>query len=93
MKKTAILFAAALIATSLTGCKGSEKADAKADAAPKASMGVVNSKCPMMTSHPAGTKVTADFKGQKVGFCCAGCLPAWNKLTDEQKAEKLNAAK
>jgi hypothetical protein len=55
-------------------------------------MGIVNTKCPMMLSHAAGTKVVVDFKGQKVGMCCKGCLPAWNKLNDEQKAEKLKAA-
>jgi hypothetical protein len=78
----------------LVGCKGSDKQDAPATDAPaaKASVGVVDTKCPMMLSHAAGTKVVVDFEGQKVGMCCKGCLPAWNKLTDEQKAEKLKAA-
>jgi hypothetical protein len=36
--------------------------------------------------------LTRDFNGQKVGFCCDGCPPAWDKLTDEQKTAKLASA-
>jgi outer membrane lipoprotein SlyB len=99
MKKiTAIALVAALTAVALTGCSSAKKdaaADTKAPAAaPKqASMGVVNSKCPMMLSHPSTAKTTCDYNGQKVGFCCGDCVAGWNKLTDAQKAEKLAAAK
>ena len=79
------------------GCDSSskdKKADAAAPAAPKqANMGIVNTKCPVMPSHPAGVKVVTEHKGQKVGLCCAGCMPAWNKLNDEQKDAALAAAK
>lgn len=96
MKKTATMFVLALAAAALTGCKsadaGKAKEPAKKETPAKASMGIVNSKCPMMPSHAAGSKVTVDFNGQKVGMCCGGCVPAWNKLTDEQKAAKLKAA-
>jgi hypothetical protein len=94
MKKTAALFVTAIALATLAGCASSKK-EAAADtaAAPKqANMGIVNTKCPMMLSHPAGTKVTVDYNGQKVGLCCAGCVGGWNKLTAEQKAEKLKAA-
>jgi len=56
---------------------------------------VVNARCPML-----GTVLQPDlvpeglvrvFKGQKVGFCSPACLPAWDKLTDEQKQAKLQA--
>jgi len=99
MKKTTFAFAASAIALLLGGCQSADKTTPTTPAAPKApeapktgSMGIVNNKCPMMLSHPAGTKVTVDLNGQKVGLCCAGCLPGWNKLTAEQKAEKLKAA-
>ena len=94
MKQTITMTVLALAAAALVGCKGADKKDAPAADASgaKASMGIVNTKCPMMLSHAAGTKVVVDFKGQQVGMCCKGCLPAWNKLNDEQKAEKLKAA-
>lgn len=57
---------------------------------------VVNARCPIMGSKldPANVpaSLTRTFNGQKVGFCCGGCPPKWDKLSDEQKAEKLKAA-
>lgn len=55
---------------------------------------VVNEKCPMC-GHPLDReKVPADlrveFKGKPVGFCGKECIPAWNKLTDEDKQAKLD---
>ncbi len=74
------------------GCK------TKAAAAPtEAKSAFVNTKCPIMGSKIDASKVTAEltreFNGQKVAFCCGGCLPAWDKLTDAQKQTKLDAAK
>lgn len=57
---------------------------------------VINARCPIM-----GTKIdpnnvpanlTREFKGQEVGFCCGSCPPAWDKLSDQQKQEKLEKA-
>lgn len=58
---------------------------------------VVNTKCPItgMAIDPA--TVTADlvkdFKGEKVAFCSAACLPKWDELSDEDKAAKLAASR
>ncbi|MBW8001366.1 MAG: hypothetical protein FVQ80_05020 [Planctomycetes bacterium] len=53
----------------------------------------VNNKCPFMGAPINPDKVTAnltrDYKGKKVAFCCAGCPTKWDKLSDEQKEEKL----
>ena len=61
--------------------------------APAADAGVVNVKCPIMGGAINPAKVpdnlTRTYKGQKVGFCCAGCPDAWDKLSDEQKDAKL----
>jgi hypothetical protein len=57
---------------------------------------VANMRCPIR-----GTKIdpkavpaslTRTFDGKKVGFCCPGCPAAWDKLSDEQKAAKLQAS-
>jgi hypothetical protein len=58
---------------------------------------LVNSRCPIMGSAINPESVTAnltrDYNGQKVGFCCAGCPSAWDKLTDAEKQAKLSAVK
>jgi hypothetical protein len=58
--------------------------------------GIVNARCPIMGTKLDPAKVpdalTRTFQGQKVGFCCGGCPAAWDKLTDPQKQEKLDAA-
>ncbi len=93
--RTALVLCVGLIA--LAGCAkggsaGSSQAGATQPKQPVASMGIVNTKCPIMPSHAAKAKTVADFNGQKVGFCCAGCLPDWNKMSDEQKAAAVKAA-
>ena len=64
--------------------------------APKASPKLVNVRCPIMGAALQADKVSANltrmFKGRKVGFCCAGCLVAWDKLSDAVKVKKLHAA-
>ncbi|NRA96078.1 MAG: hypothetical protein HRU14_07700 [Planctomycetes bacterium] len=60
---------------------------AAADAAPE---GFANAKCPMMQKPIDTNTEAAPWKdGKKVGFCCPGCLPKWNALSDEEKAAKL----
>jgi len=71
--------------------------DAKLKAVlPKQIRGVVNKRCPIMGREidPAEVppNLTRKFQDRTVGFCCAGCLPAWDKLTSSEKAEKLKAA-
>ena len=57
---------------------------------------IVNTRCPIMGSKidPANVpaNLTRAFGGGKVGFCCPGCPAMWDKLTDEQKTAKLQAA-
>ena len=61
----------------------------------QADQGVVNARCPMMGSKIDPKNVpdslTRTFKGKKVGFCCAGCPVAWDKLSDADKQKKLDA--
>ncbi len=58
--------------------------------------GIINSTCPIMKSKIDPTKVpeslTRKWKGQTVGFCCAGCPAAWDKLNETEKDKKLKAA-
>jgi hypothetical protein len=57
---------------------------------------VVNARCPIMGNKidPGNVPddLTREWKGKKIGFCCAACPPKWDKLSDEEKQEKLDAA-
>ena len=73
-------------------------AKAAAAKAPAGPVGVyANTRCPMMGSKIDPKRLTANLtrthNGKKVGFCCAGCPAAWDKLTDTQTAAKLAKAK
>lgn len=56
----------------------------------------VNTRCPIMGTkiNPEKTpeKLTRKFDGKTVGFCCAGCPARWDKLSEEEKAKKLQKA-
>ena len=56
---------------------------------------VANARCPIMGSKIDPGKVpanlTREFDGRKVGFCCAACPPAWDKMPDAAKRAKLQA--
>src|SRR5204862_727250 len=87
----------ALLACALVvgACHSSETKPTKpATPAPtKASMGVMNSKCPMQGEAVDKDDPTLDYKGGKVAFCCKGCMAKFNKLSDTDKAAKVAAAK
>ena len=89
------VLAVALCLAATMGC-AKEETDAPAPEDVKRPA-VVNVRCPIM-NNPVDPKKVPDtlyrkYKGQGVGFCCAGCPAAWDALTDSQKAEKLAKAK
>jgi len=55
---------------------------------------VVNDRCPIMGGKVDPANVPAnlivEFEGKRVGFCCAGCPAAWEKLDDTKKKEALD---
>jgi pectinesterase len=57
---------------------------------------VVNSVCPIMGLKIDPTNVPdsqiREYKGKKIGFCSPTCPAAWDKLSDEEKDGKLQAA-
>ncbi len=55
---------------------------------------IVNARCPIMNTmkidlNNVPAKLMRIYEGKKIGFCCAGCPSAWDKLSDQQKREKL----
>ena len=84
-----------ILAFAVGGCDNEDVSKSPAGGGPSAKTEFVNDRCPMMgtpmdlESVPAS--LTREYKGQKVAFCCAACPTGWDKLTDEQKDEKLSA--
>lgn len=52
----------------------------------------VNAYCAIVLDDPVNPEVFTDYKGQRVGFCCKGCVPKWNALTEAQKDAALAKA-
>jgi hypothetical protein len=58
-----------------------------------ASPGYMNSKCPMKPDCNQPLAVERDHNGQKVGFCCAGCVRQWEQLSAADRDARLKAVK
>lgn len=89
-----------LVALSV-GCSQSTPADASgaadtqaghAAAESDAVLMTVNQTCPIMGGKVTSDGGTVEWNGKLIGFCCPGCEPKWEKLTDNQKTEKLAEA-
>jgi len=50
---------------------------------------LVNRVCPIKEGEVDKESPTRQFKGQTIGFCCAGCEGKWDKKTDEEKMALL----
>ena len=101
MKSPRTIAALTLAAATLTfsfGCcacnDGAMHEDKEKCAAPKpGTITSVNQYCAIMHEDPVDPALaTAEWNGQKVGFCCAGCVPKWNKMTPAQKDAALAGA-
>lgn len=59
-------------------------------------MPTANAMCPIsgkkidMMNTPES--LTTLYQGKKVGFCCPACPPLWEKLTEQEKEQKLEKA-
>src|SRR6056297_414456 len=79
----------------LVGCQPQEEAPVEPTATPETeatSVSFANTECPIMGGEPS-PELTAEYKGQTIGFCCDGCPQKWAKLSAEEKAEKFAAVK
>lgn len=74
-------------AAMLGGCQGGPKGEDEAACAnPKpGTIVTVNQYCAVNNADPVDPSLVREWKGQKIGFCCKGCLPQWDKMTDAEK--------
>ena len=90
--KTVCAVALSVLAASLGACASQSKAEADCKPAQEGAVHAVavNAQCPVMPADDASHSTTlVDYKGQKVAFCCPGCVPKWNAMTDAQKDAAL----
>lgn len=97
---TVVLLLGLLAALAVSnGCASStataENEDKAKCLAPKpGTITTVNADCVIMTDEPVDPSVpAAEWKGQRVGFCCASCIDKWEKLSPAKKDAALAAAK
>jgi hypothetical protein len=91
---TLVVFTAFALVTTLAGCKDKENASAVNTHDHEHTGIYVNARCPIMDSaitDRVPASLVREHKGGKVAFCCAACLPAWDKLSDPEKEAKLKA--
>jgi len=75
----------------LVGCNQSAPTDSAETA--DVSSKTANKVCPIMGGEVTAEGGTIEWNGKLIGFCCPGCEPKWEKLSDEEKSEKLAEAK
>ena len=89
MRYFILLFLAAAVFAS-NGCSQPEPA---ANVAPISISTVpVNTFCPIMGGEVQPDGGSANWNGTTVAFCCEGCAPKWEKLSEADKSAKLAAA-
>lgn len=79
------LAASVVAALAFAACGGSKEKTPEEAAAAAASHGIANAMCPVM-GNPVDVEdpdLFVDYKGQKIGFCCAPCKPKF--LKDPEK--------
>ena len=75
--------AAVFLTASLLACS------AGTDDAAEGGMDFANANCPLMGNPVEADGGSAEFKGHTIGFCCEGCAPKFEKLSETEKLAKL----
>ena len=70
------------------GCANTQKAEDESQCkmVKPGEITTVNRMCVVVNDDPVNPTVEpAVWKGQKIGFCCYGCKPKWNAMSDAEK--------
>lgn len=93
----ALSFLPLAVLASCCTAESAEDCNAPADAMATGGTAVVNEYC--MVNHEDTVKggmahavLVADFQGQKVGFCCPGCVKKWASMSDAEKKKSYAEA-
>ena len=86
MRRAAAIATFAAVAL-FAGCESTQEVEAESQpATTQVSMGTLNETCPL-SGAAVNPDVTADYHGQKIGFCCSDCLGTWDGWSDDRKAK------
>ena len=92
MKKSTLIVASLAAPAICCGCssdgsKTAARGESAASVQKASATKPINKTCPIMNEHdvPASDAATVQYKGQTIGFCCADCIDAWEKMTDAAK--------
>ena len=75
--------------TFAVGCGSPVAEQDQMEEAPEVVM--VNTICPIM-GEAVMEEHTTTWNGKTIGFCCMECQPEWDKLSDDEKTDKLASA-
>ena len=76
-----------------TASAGAMEDESQCEAVKPGKIESVNTVCVIMPSHPVNPATKcSEFNGQKIGFCCAGCIGKWEAMTPDQKTAALTKA-
>jgi hypothetical protein len=98
MRRQTAILSCIVIAALSAGCNSSgshaagEESEAYCRSVKPGEVTTVNHYCAVMNEDPVDPSLSHEWNGQKVGFCCKGCIPRWEKMSDEQKTAALAAA-
>jgi YHS domain-containing protein len=73
MKTTVSFLSLALIAALFIAAPGIGQTTKEAEKKP------VNKTCPIEAGHAIDPKVTTEYEGKTIGFCCSDCIPTFKK--------------
>ena len=77
--------------TFAVGCGSPATENNQSESEPAPTVALANTVCPIM-GEAVNEELTADWNGKTIGFCCKECVPEWNKLSDDEKSDKLASA-
>ena len=77
--------------TFAVGCGSPAAQNNQSESEPAPTVALANTVCPIMGGD-VNEELTADWNGKTIGFCCEECPPEWNKLSDDEKSDKLASA-
>lgn len=97
--RTLLILSLFSLTVMITGCAQTEPSTATTDesvtpsAATETETAVAaNKNCPIMGHEVSPDGGSTTWNGQTIGFCCEGCLPKWDELSDDEKKTKLAKA-
>lgn len=95
MRRSLVSATLVLTAILLNGCNcgdSQHESEAECKAVKPGEVTTVNHYCAVMLEDPVDPTLVREHKGQRVGFCCAGCFKRWDAMNDAQKDAAVAAA-